>query len=76
VPGATVTVINTGTHAQRVVSTDGEGRFSFPTCRRRFYTVRVELSGFQTSELKELILRNGDVSRPTITLGLATYPKT
>src|SRR6267378_4009275 len=70
-PGATVTVVNTGTNAQRVVSTDGEGRFSVPNLPPAIYTVRVELSGFQTSELKELILRNGEVSRPTITLGLA-----
>jgi len=42
-PGATVTVINTGTNAQRVVSTDGEGRFfPFPTAAA-IYTVRVEL---------------------------------
>ena len=70
-PGATVTVTNTGTNAQRVVSTDAEGRFSVPTLPPATYTVRVELSGFQTSELSGLTLRNGEVSRPTITLGLA-----
>ena len=70
-PGATVTVINTGTSAQRVVSTDGEGRFSVPNLPPATYNVPVELSGFQTTEVKDLILRNGEVSRPTITLGLA-----
>ena len=70
-PGATVTVINTGTNAQRVVNTDGEGRFSVPNLSPATYTVRVELSGFQTMELKGLTLRNGEVSRPTITMGLA-----
>ncbi len=29
-PGATVTVINVGTNAQRVTTTDAEGRFSVP----------------------------------------------
>jgi hypothetical protein len=70
-PGATVTVINTGTNAQRVVTTDAEGRFSVPNLPPATYTIRVELSGFQTGEVKELTLRNGEVSRPTITLGLA-----
>src|SRR5213593_5310978 len=70
-PGATVTVINTGTNAQRVVNTDGEGRFSVPNLSPATYTVRVELSGFQTMELKGLTLRNGEVSGPTITMGLA-----
>ena len=40
-PGATVTVINTGTNAQRVVTTDGEGRFSVPNLSPATYTVRV-----------------------------------
>ena len=70
-PGATVTVINTGTNAQRVVNTDGEGRFSIPNLPPAIYTVRVELSGFATTEIKGLILRNGEVARPTIALGLA-----
>jgi hypothetical protein len=70
-PGATVTVINVGTNAQRVTSTDAEGRFSVPNLPPATYTVRVELSGFATMEVKGLTLRNGEVSRPTITLGLA-----
>jgi len=70
-PGATVTVINTATNAQRVVATDGEGRFSVPNLPPATYTIRVELSGFETTELKGVILRNGEVGRPTITLGLA-----
>jgi len=75
-PGATVTVINTGTNAQRVVNTDGEGRFSIPNLPPAVYTVRVELSGFATTEIKGLILRNGEVARPTIALASPTSPKT
>ena len=71
-PGATVTVTNTGTNAQRVVNTDGEGRFSVPNLPPATYTIRVELSGFQTTELKDVTLRNGEIARPTITLGLAS----
>ena len=70
-PGATVTVINTGTNAQRVTTTDAEGRFSVPNLLPATYTIRVELSGFSTTEVKGITLRNGEVSRPTVTLGLA-----
>src|SRR5580765_4275040 len=70
-PGATVTVVNIGTNAQRVTTTDAEGRFSVPNLPPATYNVKAELSGFATTELKALILRNGEISRPTITLGLA-----
>jgi hypothetical protein len=69
-PGATVTVTQVGTSAQRVVVTDGEGRFSVPGLRPATYSVRVELQGFSPSEIKELVLRNGETVRPTLTLGL------
>ena len=75
-PGATVTVINTGTNAQRVAVTDGEGRFSVPNLPPATYQIRVELSGFQTTEIKAFTLRNGDIARPTITLGLANVSET
>jgi hypothetical protein len=70
-PGATVTVTNQGTNAQRVTNTDAEGRFSVPNLLPATYSIRVELSGFATTEVKGLVLRNGEVSRPTIALGLA-----
>jgi len=75
-PGATVTVINTGTNAQRVAVSDGEGRFSIPNLPPATYQIRVELSGFQTTEIKAFTLRNGDIARPTITLGLANVSET
>ncbi len=75
-PGATVTVTNTGTNARRVVNTDSEGRFSIPNLPPATYTIRVELSGFQTAELKDVVLRNGEVGRPTITLGMASVSET
>jgi hypothetical protein len=70
-PGATVTVINTGTNAQRTAVTDAEGRFTVPNLPPATYRIRVELAGFQTAEVPELTLRNGDIARPAITLGLA-----
>ena len=61
IPGATVTVINAGTNAQRVATTDGEGRFTIPNLPSATYLVRVELQGFNTAELKDFVVRNGDI---------------
>ena len=69
-PGATVTVTQVGTSAQRVVVTDGEGRFSVPGLRPATYSVKVELAGFAAAEIKELTLRTGETMRPTLILGL------
>src|SRR5207244_7249744 len=70
-PGASVTVINTGTNAQRTAVTDADGRFSIPNLPPAVYRIHVELSGFQTVELKDVRLTNGEIARPAITLGLA-----
>src|SRR5947207_1296083 len=71
VPGATVTVINAGTNAQRVALTDTEGRFTVPNLPGATYSICVELPGFQTVELKDFILRNGEIVKPTLTMALA-----
>jgi len=70
-PGAAVTVINVGTNAQRTTVTDADGRFSIPNLPPATYQIRVELSGFQTVEVKDFTLRNGEIGKPTIALGLA-----
>jgi hypothetical protein len=72
VPGATVTVTNVGTNAQRVAITDGEGRFAIPALPPATYHIKVELQGFQTAELPNFVLRQGETARPAITLGVAT----
>src|ERR1041384_2384979 len=60
-PGATVTVTNAGTNAQRVVVSDAEGRFSVPNLPGATYTIRVELAGFSPIEIKDFVLRNGAI---------------
>jgi hypothetical protein len=72
IPGATVTVTNVGTNAQRTTTTDGEGRFLVPALPPATYHIKVELQGFQTAELPNFVLRQGETARPTITLGVAT----
>jgi hypothetical protein len=76
VPGATVTVTNVGTNAQRIAVTDAEGRFSIPALPPAAYHIKVELQGFQTAELPNFVLRQGETARPTITLGLAPINET
>ena len=71
-PGATVTVTNAGTNARRSVVTDTDGRFTVPNLPPATYVIRVELSGFQVAELKDVVLRNGEIIRPSVVLGLAT----
>ncbi|MGH9159319.1 MAG: carboxypeptidase regulatory-like domain-containing protein, partial [Vicinamibacteraceae bacterium] len=70
-PGATVTVTNTGTNAERTAITDAEGRFSIPNLRPGTYRVRVELDGFQTAEIADVVLRLGQVASPVVVLGVA-----
>jgi hypothetical protein len=72
IPGATVTITNVGTNAQRTTITDGEGRFSVAALPPATYHIKVELQGFQTAELPNFVLRQGETARPTVTLGIAT----
>ena len=71
-PGATVTVTQIGTGAQRIVVTDSDGRFSIPGLRAATYALKVELAGFRTAEIKELVLRDGETVRQTLTMPVAT----
>ena len=40
------------------------------------YRIRVEISGFQTAELTTFTVHNGEIARPTITLGLTSVAET
>jgi len=57
-PGATVTLTNTGTGLVRVVTTDSNGEFTAPSLPTGTYSVKAELSGFKT------------VTRPDVPLGV------
>ena len=65
-PGATVTVKNTGTNATRETVTGGDGAFVFPDLFAGKYDLTVTVSGFKTYEQKGIEL--GSTER----LGLRT----
>jgi hypothetical protein len=68
IPGATVTVTNTGTNAKRTTTSDAQGNFSVPNLQPATYEIRTEKSGFQTSVLKDFELQIGQIARPNITM--------
>ena len=62
VTGATVTATAQATGLAREGKTDDAGRYSIPLLPVGIYTVRVDSTGFQSSESKDLIL-HGDEAR-------------
>lgn len=68
-PGATVTVTNTGTKAVRTAVTDERGGYLFSALFPGSYTLKVELEGFKTYEQTDITLspdstRGFDVELP------------
>src|ERR1051325_9752962 len=59
-PGAAVTVMNTGTSAQRKATTNNDGGFTVPLLPPGTYTVRVERDGFSPLEARGVVLNVGD----------------
>jgi hypothetical protein len=59
-PGATITVTNTGTKAAQTVVSDDRGQYQFGALFPGTYDLRVELSGFKSYERKNLTLSPSD----------------
>ncbi|HEY1575470.1 MAG TPA: carboxypeptidase-like regulatory domain-containing protein, partial [Terracidiphilus sp.] len=75
IPGAQVTLIDEATGASRVVQSNGQGFYAFPSLVPDSYSVKVTASGFQTKELKKIPVHAGDsLTIPPIALapGAAT----
>ncbi len=56
-PGATVTLTNTGTKAVQTAVTDERGGYLFSSIFGGTYELKVELSGFKTYEQKAIVLQ-------------------
>src|SRR5215470_11477713 len=70
IPGATVTITNTGTGLVRTLTTGDSGQFIAPALPVGEYAARVEKTGFATLEQKGLIVNVGG----TATLRLELKP--
>ncbi len=71
-PGVTVTLVNELSGDQRSTVTNDSGNFVFAAVQAGTYTVRAELSGFQTVENKGVVLRLGESRNITsLRLGVA-----
>src|SRR6185503_13428093 len=73
VPGATLTLINEATSDGRTMVSGGHGEFAFRAVEPGSYTVKVELTGFRTLQLKGNVLNaSGTLDLGTVKLDIGT----
>ncbi|MBL8291870.1 MAG: carboxypeptidase regulatory-like domain-containing protein, partial [Bryobacterales bacterium] len=70
VPGAGVTVTNTGTREKRAVVSDERGSFELPALNIGEYEVAVEHTGFKREVIRGLVLVVGQRARVDVQLEL------
>ena len=70
IPGAEVTVINTGTANSRDLTTSAVGTYTFPALNPGDYQLIVTSEGFQQHVEQGIILRTGDNRRLDVELQL------
>jgi hypothetical protein len=75
-PGVSVTVTNEATGISREAVTGELGRFVVPTLQPGTYTVRAELTGFQSVTQQGVVLQVGQELSLDFTLGVATLAET
>ena len=75
-PGVTVTITDEARGIARVVTTSETGVFVVPALRMGFYTVTVELLGFQTFVTDKVEVGSGQTTDMPITLSIASIAET
>ena len=73
-PAATVTL--RGPDEARVTQSDGNGNYAFPAVPAGAYSVTAALSGFSDANLEGIIVTDGPVEAPPITLSIASFGDT
>lgn len=69
IPGAQVTLTDEATGASRVVQSNAQGFYAFPSLVPDSYAVKVTASGFQPKEVKGIVIHAGqELSVPAIAL--------
>jgi hypothetical protein len=77
VVGADVTLTNMATNEKRVVQTNGNGLYAFPSLVPGSYSIRAEAKGFEPKELTGVELHAGDTRTiPTFVLGVGAASQT
>src|SRR5262245_31563698 len=76
VPGAQVTLTNAGTKVSQAVATDAGGSFAFAALWPGEYALKVELSGFKTVELPDIVLSPNDMRGVAIQLEVGSTSET
>lgn len=72
-PGATVSLLNTGTNFEKVLISDARGRFRSVLLPLGMYRVTVSLDGFATQVQEDIELRVGQTITLTFELNQATF---
>jgi len=70
IPGASITVVNEGTGAQRQLRSDGNGAFTVPELPVGFYTLRAEASGLTKGERRRVKVDVGGETRADMALSI------
>jgi hypothetical protein len=68
VPGATVTLVNTATGAERSAVSSSTGTFDFQALQPGTYTISVEASGFKRAVAREIVVSVGSSAQVNIPL--------
>ena len=69
-PGVTVTLQHQATGVARTTVTEADGRYRFPALGPGRYTLKIELSGFATQEVRDIEITIGLALRHDVTLKL------
>ncbi len=76
IPNATVTVVNTGTHETRNVTSNASGEYLVSTLPVGHYSVTVKAPGFKATTTNNLSLEAGDRARTDVKLELGGETET
>ncbi len=60
IPNASITLTNEASNDTRVITSNGDGNFVFPSLIPGSYTITVELKGFKTSKQVGVVVHAGD----------------
>jgi hypothetical protein len=75
-PGATVSLRNDNSGVTRTIVTESDGRYVFPALSSGRYVLRVELPGFATQEVRDVVITIGLELRRDVTLKLQSVAET